>query len=375
MRRWYGWTGTVLGMLVLAGAALVASADDPAQPGDNGTVAAQPDEAPPPPPPEVDRPRGQHRGEMRGRRGGPPGRGPAMRGGRPHMGGPPRGPESGPAMRGRGRRGDMPGGPKGGPGNRAGRPGGCDRAGGPPEARLLDRLLPLIAEQHPDLANRLRALREQSPEEYRRVVAEALAVRLEEVMGRRGGPGPACGPQPASDGTPVRRRRGGGPGPMFNGPPGEPPMFGGRRGQPPMFGERPAPPPDRPEWDRPGEDESPEQHELDMHMRELDRRNEELERHSEELAAKLRELRERKDPGLQEQIEHLRRELADCVEEHFNVRTEFRKAELHRIEVELGHLQRALDELRENLERRERARGAIIERRIKQLLGEDGDQW
>ncbi len=363
MKQYYGWIGGLLGVALLACIAQAGWAraaaqrvvepmwdqwDSPAQVAVTDDPAHQDDETPaaeagaqPPPPPEGDKPHGRRPGAHHGRR--PPGPdrpGPAMRGQHPPMREKAGGPDGRPAMRGK-------------------HPRMGKKAGGPPEAMLLDRLMPLIAEQHPDLAKRLRDLRRQSPEEYRRVVAEALAVRLEEAMRHRGQPGMPFGPHPMPEGGPGHLPPGGGP---------RPPMFGGPPDHPPM-------PPDRPDWDEPGGEPSPEMREFEMHMRELDRHNEELERKSMELAHKLAELREREEPKLDELRERLRRELAECVEEHFNVRTEFRKAELHRLETELGHLKRALDELRENLERRERARGAIIERRIKQLLGEDGDAW
>ncbi len=217
--------------------------------------------------------------------------------------------------------------------------------GGPPGARRLaprmgmaERLLPLIAERHPELAEKLRRLRDRSPEEFRCVLADAIAMRLDEALERR--ERPAFGPA----------ARGMGPRP-------------------------PEPRPDGPEWDE-GEREIREQHmALEREAQELHRHNEELERRSHELAQRFRELRERREPDREPELDEVRHQIAQTVEEHFNVRTELRRIELRRVEMELARLREAVERIRHDLERREGARGPIIERRLRQLLGEGGEGW
>jgi len=211
-------------------------------------------------------------------------------------------------------------------------PWGAGRPGGPRyplRAGLMERLLPLVAERHPELAEKLRRLRQRSPEEFRRVLADALAMRLEEALER-----------------------------------GERRPFGPGR-----------PPRGAPEWDEP-EREVREQHvALAREAHELHRHNEELEQRSYELAERFRELRERRDSGLEPELDEVRRQIERTVEEHFNVRTELRRIELRRVEMELDRLRETVERIRDELERRERARGAITERRLRQLLGEGGEDW
>lgn len=232
---------------------------------------------------------------------------------------------------GRGR-GMVPAGRGGGRGaGPMGRGGGM---GGPVRGRhfqLMDRLLPLIERNHPDLARRLVELRDTAPEEFERVLGDALALRFERALERRAG-----GPM-----SPGGRR-----------PPGMPP--GPHRGEPEM---------------------REQQARFEREMQELERRNEELERHSVELAQRYNELRERPEPELREERGKLRRRIEETVEEHFNVRTELRGFELRRIETELEHLRGMVDRIRGDLERREQARGSIIEGRLKRLLGEEEGDW
>ncbi|MFQ5807101.1 MAG: hypothetical protein ACE5I3_11695, partial [Phycisphaerae bacterium] len=202
---------------------------------------------------------------------------------------------------------------------------------------LMERLLPLIAERRPDLAERLKRLRERSPEEFRRVLVDALAMRLEEAL-ERGEPrffgrgGPPRGPRP------LARLAG------------------------PKSGER--------EREMHGQNRA-----LEREAGELHRRNEELERRSHELAQRFRELRERRDPELEPERDEVRHLIAQTVEEHFNVRTELRRIELRRVEMELDRLREMVERIRHDLERREDARGPIIERRLRQLLGEEHEGW
>jgi hypothetical protein len=208
----------------------------------------------------------------------------------------------------------------------------------PPRPGMAERLLPLIGERHPELAEKLRRLRERSPEEFRRVLADAIAVRLEEALERG-------------------ERRLPGPGDFREGP------------------RPPEPRPAGPEWDE-GEREIHEPHmALDREARELRRHNEELERRSHELAQRFRELRERASPDLEPELDEVRHLIERTVEEHFNVRTELRRIELRRVEMELDRLREMVERIRHDLERREEARGPIIENRLRQLLGEEGEGW
>ena len=261
----------------------------------------EPGDQPPPPPAAEDRPR------RRVREPGPPdGRGPRH------------GRGIGAEGLGRGGRADRPFG-RGG------------RAAGPHRRErylLMERLLPLIAKDHPELARRLIDLRDNAPEEFERVLSDALAMRFEEALERAG-----------------------------------------RRSEP-VGGQRP---PGRPDWDDP---ESPEQHaRFEREMRELHGQNEELERRSVELARRYRELRERREPGLQAEVEEVRASIERTANEHFDVRTELRAIELRRVEMELDRLRQMVERIREDLERREQARDSIMERRLRQLLGEEGDDW
>ena len=197
----------------------------------------------------------------------------------------------------------------------------------------MERLLPLIAERHPELAERLARMRQGSPERFHRLLADALILRLEETLAREG-----RGPFP-----PDRR-------PMPD-------------------------PPGLPRWE--GEEREAHQHQraLEREMDELHRRDEELERRSVELARRHRELRERREPELEAECDEARHHLERGVHEHFEVRTELRRIELRRVELELDRLRGMVERIREDLERREHARDVIMERRVRQLLGEDAESW
>lgn len=222
-------------------------------------------------------------------------------------------------------------------------PGDAGRSPRPPDGRprrrfervgppLMDWLLPAIAERRPELARKLARLRRESPERFRRLLADALITRLEQAAERE-------------------ERR------PF--PPGEP-----RR------------PPGEPDWDEPGGHELPGPlAEIERQFRELERQNVELERRSIELAERYREIREHGGPEREAQLEQIRHELAETVERHFEVRTELRRLEFRRVEREFDRLRGVLEQIRHDLERRERARPAIIERRIGQLVGEDPESW
>ncbi|MBU0618479.1 MAG: hypothetical protein KKI02_12245 [Planctomycetes bacterium] len=229
-----------------------------------------------------------------------------------------------------------------GPGGRGawGRGGGPfgrgDGACGPRRPRhfqLMERLLPLIAQDHPDLAHRLVQLRDKAPQEFERVLGDALAIRFEEALARRGQrPMPPGGPQP-SDG------------------------------------------PGGPEWVDPQLRSDPVAQFFAHKTRELERRNEELERRSMELVERYNEQRQRCEPEAHVERDELRRRIEETVAEHFNVRTELREIELRRVEMELDRLRQMVERIRDDVKRREQARGSITERRLRQLLGEEGGAW
>lgn len=88
-----------------------------------------------------------------------------------------------------------------------------------------------------------------------------------------------------------------------------------------------------------------------------------LARESEELADHLHELREEDQPN-ENQVNEVRTRLRDLVIEHFEVRQHAREHELHQLE-------QRIDELRQQLEARSEAREKLIQRRLRDLLGED----
>lgn len=198
-------------------------------------------------------------------------------------------------------------------------------------------LLRYLRERRPDLADRLERLRERDPERFRRVILDAFVLRLEEVLAEHELEGPRL----------PRESRGpeGGRPPVAPGPGEFPP---GPAGQP-------VPP-------------APD--EFAPRVQELHRRHDELEMRSRELGERCR--RARIDQAPPEERERLRAELERTVNEQFDVRTELRHIDLQRIERELQRLHERVESLRRELERRQRERGAIIERRIDQLLGEEG---
>ena len=208
----------------------------------------------------------------------------------------------------------------------------------PPRGGLDPVLLRLIGERRPELVERLTALRDQSPDEFHRVLVEALLAQLEGPLGdaeqRPGRRAPGIG---------VGRRDG----PQVGGR-GRAGGFGGSRGG----------------WDEPGPP---------ARVRELEEQHERLEVQSHDLAARLRELRaQEREP---EEQQRLREELAGVVKQQFEVRSELRRAELERVQRELSRLQGALEKLERELQQREKERESIIERRLQQLVGEDASGW
>ena len=204
-------------------------------------------------------------------------------------------------------------------------PGPVDLPPPPPPAAQppFAPLLRIIAAERPDLARRLERLRQRSPEQFRRLMVEALVSRVEEALNDlEPPPGPAQ--QPPEPGPPL----------------------GGRQGPPAEFR---------------------------RHLAELEDRQRELEMRSHELAGRLREIPPQDADS--EPAQALREELTRVVQEQFDVRTALRRAELERMGRELQHLRAALERLERELEHRSRERAAIIQQRIDQLLGQDRSAW
>lgn len=193
-----------------------------------------------------------------------------------------------------------------------------------PPAPPAELLLRLLAERRPELAERLGRLRRRSPERFRRVLLEALTDRLEERLNEmeRGEPLPL---------EPL-------------GPEGVPPA------------ERPGP---------------PEEHRI--RVRDLEERQGRLEARSHELAQRWREL-ERPDANAEER-RRLHDELERVVQEQFNVRSELRRVELERLGHELRRLHEMVERMERDLAEREQQRAQIVERRMRQLLGEGTSGW
>jgi hypothetical protein len=188
-------------------------------------------------------------------------------------------------------------------------------------------LLRAIAQERPELAERLRRLWRESPEKFREVVVRSLAAQLEVALDE-------------AERVPAR------PGPA---------------GRPP--GERPP---------RPAGPAEEDERQL-RQRRELEQRHEQLEDRTRDLVNRLRQLRAEGGPA--EASEGTERELREVVNAQFEVRTQLRRLELERIEQNLRRLQQMLERMRQGLEHRERARGAIIDRRVEQLTGEGLGDW
>jgi len=192
--------------------------------------------------------------------------------------------------------------------------------GPPPFGRAVDAMLNVIEQRRPELAQRLRELRERSPEKFHAVLLDALMLRLETVLNEEMDDATGEGRMPARPG-----------------------------------GERPAP-------ERPGQ--PPER------VRELQQKQAELEQRSRELSEKLRSLAA-DSPERKQGREDLQRVL----NEQFEVRSNLRRFEIERVERELEHLRGAVERLRADLTTREKERAAIIDRRMEQLVGEKASDW
>lgn len=98
----------------------------------------------------------------------------------------------------------------------------------------------------------------------------------------------------------------------------------------------------------------------DPEMFKLTQMEQELDRRSHELSDQLR--RGRGQGG--EQNEQLKRQLAETVNQHFNVRQERRELELRRMEQQIEQLRNMVKSHREK-------RDSAVQHRISQLIGED----
>lgn len=249
--------------------------------------------------------------------------------------GPPEGRERGPGNpegRGRGPAHQRGGEELGQSDGRGGRMGRGDR---PRIPFFMDRIIPLIEKDHPDLAKRLREIRDQSPEQFERLVADALALRFEGALRRY------------ESGT-------------LSDPPRTPP---GLESMPPM------PPGPRPpiDWAEHG---APPDRDILEQIIGLKQRDAELDRRTLELAEKYRNLSQEEDSELVNQRAELRQKMRAMIAEHFELRTELRRMELRRIQLELGRLKEAVERIQSDLNKRETARSTILERRVEQLIGE-----
>jgi hypothetical protein len=97
----------------------------------------------------------------------------------------------------------------------------------------------------------------------------------------------------------------------------------------------------------------------DPEMFESMKQEAELEQRSRELAEKYRHVAEADRGDVQKQLEKV-------------VRDQFELRQVRR-QKELKHLEDQIKKLRETIEKREKARTEIIERRVKELLGQDDD--
>jgi len=98
---------------------------------------------------------------------------------------------------------------------------------------------------------------------------------------------------------------------------------------------------------------------MDAEMVELARREAELDHHSAMLAEKYRRTGENGRGEIQKQIEKL-------VSEQFDLRQERRQKEVKRLEEQIK-------KLHDSIEKRQKAKADIIDRRVKDLLGQDDD--
>lgn len=256
-----------------------------------------------------------------------------------------------------------------------------------------DSLIRFLEQRRPALADRLRQLRERSPDAFDDVIGEALAVRIEEALNRVA-PDMA---QPPSPPTPPQRRAPAGAAPRQRGDqggfwsstpaapvPGVPPTAAPAP-PPPPGAYSPAPLPGRPAPPRPGQGRwsvlddlmrggppplramSDEERERIAHdAAALDTRDRELETRSAELADEIRAMRSQGDSAGAEERQHALRE---AVQESFDTRGRLRELHLRRVAAELRAMQERFEDLRREFDQRSQKRSEIIEARLDELVG------
>jgi hypothetical protein len=200
-------------------------------------------------------------------------------------------------------------------------------------------LLRGVKERRPELAKRLGEMLKDNPKHFEDVLMRALMGQIENALERqeRGGRG-RLGRSAATPREPSRAER-----------PRRP-----ERARRPERRRLPA---------EPREERARET--FTRRIGELRALHRDREAESRKLASQLRN-RLRADVRPRDQ-ENLRGRLRDTVREHFELRSELRRIDLSRIESELARLREAVEQLRIELEHRQRERGAIIERRIREL--------
>lgn len=220
-------------------------------------------------------------------------------------------------------------------------------------------LIQTLAERRPELARRLERLRRESPERFRDLITDALAVRIEDVLRReRQHTGPRTqtplesGLQPTWRGAIRGKAR----------LPGVPEVA-------PEPGQVPTPPGAPRHVDAFDVELGQHRSKLAQRHQHLQNQHNQLEQDTQRLVERMRD---RSAPGAHAE---LREALARTVHEHFQVRTELRQAELDRIVAELQRLRETVEILRRDFERRLHERDAIVENRIRKLLGEDSGGW
>ena len=197
---------------------------------------------------------------------------------------------------------------------------------------FMERIIPLLETDHPELAKRLEEIKEESPEQYERLIADALALRLQDALDREAAPHPDAPPNPDAPGLRLPGRG---------------------------IGRR---------WDAPV---LPEDQKLNETVRALQQHDVELERKTQEITERYRQgVQNRENPLNDEARNALRNELKQIVAQHFEVRTELRRTELRRFERELRRLRDAIERIQMDLDKRETAREIILDRRVSQLLGD-----
>lgn len=247
----------------------------------------------------------------------------------------------------------------------------------PPEMRrppLTHPLIRFIAPHNPELAGRLESLRRESPEQFERILAEALVRRLDEALDAEGVPPGEPLPPDALGGPRGRGKRPAPPegGPDFGPPRGgfAPPPGGPETDPPPMDGPGAMRPPRGAGPDGPRMREGRPPHpfsrrtdspELRAKREDAEQRHADATHRVEELVRAFRASGSNPSPDLAE-------ELHAAVAEQFEARTALRLLEIEQHELELKFIQAAIDRMKSEVERRSSERDDILRRRMEALL-------